>query len=227
MIQKNTRVMHALGGCWAALSNAWGWVLASVLLASSAQATVIVYQSDAELFEQSDVVAVAKVWRKHTELHEGSVTSVYELELTESLKGPLPKGSFTLMRSFGGELEVDDEAQTGSGSRAGVDLGGIGTYLAGAPHPQPGSTIIVFLAKPDTGGEFFVTGFTLGQYELRYDARLKRQMAHRDVDAVDIVLRTPTRDGEVQRALVPSERLASPLLDELRQLAKDKARGHQ
>lgn len=175
--------------------------LCTGLLAMPASATVIVYQTDAELFAQADVVAVAQVWRAEASLVESSVYTDYELEFTETLKGSFPRGSFTLMRTMGGETED-----------------GEGTYLAGAPHPPVQSTVIVFLTK-QANGDYTLTGFTLGHYELRYETKLGRFMAHRDVDAVDMVYASPTRDGAMRRATVPADRLATQVLEELRSMA--------
>ena len=177
------------------------WFVAVMLWACVAQATMIVYQTDAELFAKAEVVAVAEIWRREPMRRGSSVFTDYELEITESLKGPLRAGTFTFVRTIGGELED-----------------GEGTYVAGAPHPPEHSTVVVFLSRqPD--GIYTLTGFTLGHHELRYDARLRRYFAHRDIDAIEVTRRSPTRDGVNENVTIPADRLASQVIDELRQMA--------
>ena len=175
-------------------------VVAVVLAMSSpALATMVEYRTDEELFDKADAVVVGHVWRETVAAEGGMIRSRYEIQVQEALKGE-KVGHFIVVQTLGGE----------------DPYGGGGEFVAGSPHPKPGSDVILFLMKH--GDEYGVLSMALGHYELRYDAGMHRYFTHRDLASIALM-----KAGS-EEVLVPEDQLATEVLAHLRKVSAGRAR---
>lgn len=182
------------------------YILMIVLLAAplTADATVIAYADDDTLFSKADIVVDAKVWRWDLRNSNYEATD-YELEALECFKG-CKKGEFFTMSSLG---VSSTREQVGSHET-----------IAGAPHPETGDRVIVYLSKhPD--GSNHILGLGLGFFKLHYNNELKRFIAHRETETL-FLLRPSNRVARdaSNQVLVPTDSFASDVIEKLRNKAK-------
>jgi hypothetical protein len=174
-----------------------------VVWATDAQATMVVYENDDDLFAKAGVVMVGKVWRWEIRQTPFFEVTDYELEALECFKG-CERGQFLIMSVPG--------VQPGRGDTPHEEI-------AGAPHAEVGENLIVYLHRTPAG-EHALISLGLSQFKLRYDAIQRRYMAHRQIEALALMARPsgPARDGQ-GTVYVPKTRLASEVLLGLRKKA--------
>ncbi len=184
-------------------------VVAALGLAVSlpAHATSVIYYDDDTLFDMADVVALGVVWRREVD-RRGYPRTEYEIQTEECFKGCRSR-DFIIMNLIGAPAD---------------DLGPRDEWFMGQPSAKPGARIIVYLKRNELG-QLELISLGLSQYTLSYSAKLKRHMAHREIDQVAIL--RPARPGREASGdiALPRDRFASDVIDELRAAAKK--RGHK
>lgn len=119
-----------------------------LLFALPAAATVVIAQSYEELAKTSPLVVRASVgqvqswWdERHTTIETWS-----EVQLTDVLKGRLPRGAILMVRTPGGEV------------------GNLGAHVSGAPKLVPGEDVLLFLEPAaDDPKVWLVSGMAAGK----------------------------------------------------------------
>jgi hypothetical protein len=166
-------------------------------------ATSVAYYDDDQLFAMADVVVLGVVWRRDID-RSGYPRTEYEIQSEECFKG-CTSGAFVTMSLLGaprGSDHVGDE------------------WITGMPSPDLNTRVLVYLKR--TARQTLVPiSLGLSHYTLTYHTGLKRYMAHRDVDHVDIVKAPrPGREADEGEVIIAQDRSATDLVESLRQKAK-------
>gem|GEM_PF-6875693 len=170
----------------------------------SAYATMIAYKTDRELFQESDLVVLGRVLRQQTLWINDFLYTEYELEITESIKGHKPAGSYVIVRSLGGE---DPNTH-------------LFEDVAGSPHPKVDDDHILFLKKNRDTSAYMVHSMALGHFDIQYDIHTKRYFAHRATDTLVFIKTSITRDEQDSSIIVPPFTHLSVLMNQLRSYAQ-------
>ena len=177
-------------------------LLVCALAPLTAHATSVAYQSDDMLFKNADIVMTAKVWR----FAEAYDHTNYELEARECFKG-CQSGQFVVMTSPGVSQKRPVE--------------GLHEQIDGAPHPQLNDELIIYLiAMPD--GRYQPLSLGLSVYTMKFNAALKRYIAHRETDQLFVAKPTsglPARAAQNQ-VLELNDKFATDVIASLRKKAK-------
>ncbi|MCC6809719.1 MAG: hypothetical protein IT381_19985 [Deltaproteobacteria bacterium] len=173
-----------------------------------ADATMVIFRSDEELFDESSIIVQGVVWRR-TALFaaNGMPRTEYEIEAVECFKG-CKKGQWIVAHAPGINFETED---------------GESAPVVGSPVLEPGDRVIAYLSRAQ-GGAYVPLSLGLSIYKLHYHPVLKRFIARRQVDNLTVINNdAPTRDenGEVA---VTRDRFAGELTETLRAQATKRGR---
>jgi len=172
---------------------------ALVLLPTPAQATSVAYYSDDQLFDMSEIVMMGVVWRRDTD-RSGYPRTEYEVETEECFKG-CTSGSFVTMSFMGAPADALEDGDE---------------WFMGMPSPTPGTRVIVYLARSQSG-RLVPISLGLSHFTVFYHSGLKKHIAHRDVDQIAIIKPAVAgRDGGGE-TVIPRDRFATDVIAELRE----------
>jgi hypothetical protein len=137
-------------------------LLAALLWAGPAIATVVVPLPDDELAAQADAIVLGRVTRitSHWDPHQARIFTTIDIAVEEVLKGEVAEDAVTLTQQGG-------------------TVGGVDAWLHGNPEFHRGEKVVVFITEA-ADGTLRVTHLYQGKFSVSVDPYLFEELAQRD-----------------------------------------------